>query len=540
MHVRTRLTGQGLPACLCVLIGASACLGAFDSPLTIVDSAELAQLAESHSFLIASRAQEVRSRLYPGADDVIHVGAGRAVSTRVSIKVRSLGVLNDDAFTNIIRSVDGVIVPTFTATPINQSRAHALGMDRMFMVLVPRGTDLGLLIARLSALRSHVEWAEYDAIGQLDMLETTEPFFNLQWAHENTGQTIQNVTGIVDADMDTTEAWAVLPPLQPVTIAMLDSGVSQSHREFAGLIIGGRNFLTPGDPNLWDDDTQYSHGTQTAGIVAALGDNGLGIAGMAPNARLLVGKIANGSVAPSMYTAAAALDWAVSNGARVVSMSLSFTTWSPNSLRAFQTSVDNALASGVIIVGSTGNSPGTAIGPPAAWPGVIAVGACDNRGEAFVGQTEGPEMDVSAPGVDIFTTFDTLTNPNGFAYATGTSMAVPHVSGLAAIIWGINPSLPASSVRAIIESTVDDLGTPGRDNRFGYGRINAYKAVLAARDTLYCTADVDLSGLGSVQDLFAFLEFYFAGDLRADYDRNGVVSVNDVFTFLQGWFAGCP
>lgn len=540
MLVKTRFPGQGVPVSLCLFLCTSAALATNGISVQAINPDSLGSLVHSQSFLVSTRAQEIQSRLNPSAADVVHVQDGAAVSTRVLIKVRSSRTLSDDAFVSVLQSVDGVLAPTFNTPARDVAIAEKLGFDRMFVVLVPRGTNIDLLVSRLAALNDVVEWAEPDRLGSLSTVQQVgEPLFESQWAHRNTGQNVNGATGTAGQDIATVAAWTVLPPMQPVIVALVDSGLSQSHPEFAGLVVDGRNFL-PTPPNaLWDDDTIESHGTQCGGILAAIGNNNLGIAGMAPNAKFLVCKVANGTAA-SAYAVANAINWSVASDAHIISMSLSFTSLTPNAYNTLQAAVVSALSSGVLLVGATGNSPGTSIGPPAVWSGVIAVGACDNRGQAFAGETTGPEMDVSAPGVDIMTTYDTASNQNGYGFATGTSMAVPHVSGLAAMIWGINPSLTASSVRAIIESTVDDLGPPGRDTMYGLGRINAYRAVLAARDSLYCTADVDYSGANSVQDLFTFLEFFFGQDVRADYDRNGVITVNDVFAFLSDWFGGCP
>lgn len=503
--------------------------------MPVLDSG-IVQLAHS---TLSARELELQSRKFPTEHNVVNVGDVRAIATRVFVKVRGGASLTSSDFLKVLDRVDGVITPAFEPLPKDGELAQKLGMDRMFAVLVPRGTDLPALLDRLKNLRDDVEWAEPDLVGDLAAIQESEPSFTSQWAHKNTGQDIPGSPGgIAGADMKTAQAWAVIAGLEPVTVCIVDTGVSQSHPEFAGLLVGGRNW-TSSDTTAWDDDTLWSHGTQCAGIAAALGNNAIGITGTAPNVRLLCCKMATRQLA-LLGGLANAIIFATDNGARVVSMSLSFTGGTTTQLGNLQAAVNYAISRGVILVAATGNSPGTPIGYPAQYPSVIAVGATTNRDEAFDGQTTGPEMDVSAPGRDILTTVDLTTNPNGYANATGTSMAVPHVAGLAALILGINPALSGDAVRAIIESTVDDLGPPGRDDQFGFGRINAYKAVLAARDTLFCSVDVDLSGGGSVQDIFSFLAYFFSGDLRADSDRNGVITVNDVFLFLQEWFVGCP
>ena len=144
-----------------------------------------------------------------------------------------------------------------------------------------------------------------------------------------------------------------------------------------------------------------------------------------------------------------------------------------------QTAVTNAVNAGLILVAAAGNSAADTIDSPANCTGVIAVGATDaNDNLAYFSNTDSTMsyMGVTAPGVDIYTT----DVGGGYAFASGTSFSSPMTAGLAALIWSVNPSTTALQVKNIIFDTADDLGTTGPDRSYGYGRINALKAIRKA------------------------------------------------------------
>jgi subtilisin family serine protease len=150
----------------------------------------------------------------------------------------------------------------------------------------------------------------------------------------------------------------------------------------------------------------------------------------------------------------------------------------------------------------------------------------------------GPAVDISAPGTSVYSTYDNVSAPNSYTYLSGTSMATPHVSGVAGLVLSINPNLTAAQLRTILESSVIDLGTPGLDIQFGHGRISAYLAAVAARATL---CRVDFNNDGSV-DLFDYLDFvaaFAANAPAADFNADTVVDFFDYLDFVAGFAAGC-
>jgi subtilisin family serine protease len=199
----------------------------------------------------------------------------------------------------------------------------------------------------------------------------------------------------------------------------------------------------------------------------------------------------------------------------------------------------------MVLCVATGNTPGHTIFYPARWPETIAVGATDNRDNLADFTTTGPEMSVGAPGVAVYSCVDSLLMGgfDTYAYSDGTSMACPHVAGLAALVWSANLSLTNDEVRAIIESAADDLGPAGWDQSFGHGRINAYAAVSAAMEPAI-DGDVDNDGDVDISDLSALLAAYgtCSGDpdynANADFDNSGCVDIVDLSTLLANYGYG--
>lgn len=430
------------------------------------------------------------------------------------------------------------------ATPARDvDLAGRLGLNRWAVVDVPRGSDTRALARELAAVTDLIERAEVDPVG---LLHTTpnDPYFASQWALDNRSQPIQGSTGRSDADIDWLEAWNLPHTSTTIIVAVLDTGVSDSHPDLTGRTVPGRCFVCgTGDPTNTDDSLSLSHGTLCAGIIAATDSNGIGISGIAQAARVMPVKVTSGLLASQLYTGNG-LIWAVDNGAAIASMSWGFGATSNVSF--LRSAVEYAVASDVLLVASTGNSPGAEIGYPARWPEVIAVGATNNTDTLFPGTTTGPEMVLSAPGQDIYTTVDESANPDGYEFASGTSMAAPMVAGAAAVLWSAKPSLSAEDVRRLLELSADDLGPPGRDPQFGFGRLNLGAALSGiVGPSGPCNGDFNGDGVADLADLFAFLNEYFltygqtGTRLRADIDLSGMVGVEDIFVFMAGWFAGC-
>jgi subtilisin family serine protease len=258
-------------------------------------------------------------------------------------------------------------------------------------------------------------------------------------------------------------AWSVLTTTAVITVAVIDSGVDLTHPEFAGRILPGWNFVDK-SANTNDD---YGHGTHVAGIIAAAGNNAIGVAGLAWQAMILPLKVLNSSGAGYGSDLILAIDAARERGARIVNISLGTNANST----ALQEAIDRAVAAGILIVAAAGNSgaSGNAAVYPGASLGVLSVAATDSNDRRAAFSTRGSMVGVAAPGVGVVSTY----RDGGYTSMSGTSMASPMVAGLAALIWSRTPSLTAAQVREqILESSVD-LGPAGRDDEFGAGRIDA-------------------------------------------------------------------
>ena len=216
------------------------------------------------------------------------------------------------------------------------------------------------------------------------------------------------------------------------------------------------------DSTKWDDDN--GHGTHVAGTIAAV-DNTVGVVGVAPQASLLAAKVLNRQGSGYLSDVIAGIDYCVQNGAKVVSMSLG----SSSDVQALHNAVDAAYADGVLLVAAAGNDYGGAVSYPAAYDSVVAVSATDSNNNLASFSNVGPEVELAAPGVSILSTY----KDGGYATLSGTSMATPHVSGVAALAIQANPLMSNVEVRALLQNTADDLGAVGKDNLFGYGLVDA-------------------------------------------------------------------
>lgn len=262
-----------------------------------------------------------------------------------------------------------------------------------------------------------------------------------------------------------------------VTVAIIDTGVDPVHPDLSASIVPGASVV--GGTTGPDDD--HGHGTHVAGVVAASIHDGRGLNGVAPQCRIMPVKVLDRDGKGDTGDIVAGLVWAVNHGAKVVNMSLGGTGGS----RALMEAVQYAQSKDVLVVAAMGNEGANSQEYPAGYPGVMAVGATDRDDRQADFSNYGSWISVSAPGVDILSTLPTrpvsVTRNEGKEpgqdVMDGTSMAAPFVAGLAGIIRSAYPYLTASQVKARIERTSDDLGPRGFDERYGWGRINAIRAM---------------------------------------------------------------
>ncbi len=260
-----------------------------------------------------------------------------------------------------------------------------------------------------------------------------------------------------------------------IRVCILDTGIDYNHEDLVGQMKHGYNFVTRTD-NPFDDQ---GHGSHVAGTIAAL-DSDTGVVGVAPEASLLIGKVLDKNGSGSYDSIVAGIQWAIDNDAKIISMSFG----GGSSSQALQDICNAARNEGIVLVAAAGNADGNGsqntIGYPAKYDSVIAVAATDINDKRASFSSTGQELWVAAPGVNIMSTVPkgkcALCNPSGYSNLNGTSMSTPHVSGMIALMLKENPNLSPDDVKSILRTSSIELGNPGRDIFFGYGRIDAMNA----------------------------------------------------------------
>lgn len=261
------------------------------------------------------------------------------------------------------------------------------------------------------------------------------------------------------------EAWQTTLGSEDVLIAVIDSGIDIQHEDLVGKVVDNVNYTN--SPTF---ACVQGHGTHQAGIIAAIADNSLGIAGVAPHCRLLNVKACTDDGTKKSSWVASAIVWAADNGAKVINLSLTFHEPSQD----LEDAVNYAWNKGAILVTAAGNDWGTAPRYPAYYANCLAVTATDSGDSLAPWAQHGDWVDVAAPGVDIYSTLP----DNGYGYKSGTSQAAAHVSGLAGLLFSVATDTNGNGrvndeVRNMIENCCDEIGIAG----VGKGRINALRAV---------------------------------------------------------------
>ncbi|MBV6457752.1 MAG: hypothetical protein HONBIEJF_00871 [Fimbriimonadaceae bacterium] len=337
--------------------------------------------------------------------------------------------------------------------------ADRLGLSRTYIVSVPKGTDTVKMAADINKLDG-VELAEIDGIGGVALVPNDATISNC-WGLNNTGQT----GGTVDADIDAYEAWDRFVGTNNIILAVVDTGIDGNHPEMAGKQVAGWN-TNANNSNTFDN---YGHGTHVAGTAGANTNNAIGLGGVSWGVQLMPIRVLNNSGGGTEAQCGDGMVWAADHGANICTMSLQYYTGSTY----FRNCVDYAFNKGVLLIAANGNNAGNTIAWPAKFTNCYGVGATTHRDLIAGFSNYGPECDVSAPGENVWSCIPN----NGYAYYSGTSMATPHTSGLASLLWSYDRGMKNTEVFAAIKSTAEDKGNAGWDQWFGQGRINAKLAL---------------------------------------------------------------
>ncbi len=438
------------------------------------------------------------------------------------------------------------------------------------------GIDVEKAIEKLSNL-PFIEYAEPDYFIQSDPGEPTplipnDTYFDLQWGLHNTGQTIPPDQpaneGVPDADIDAPEAWTISTGDPNTVIAILDTGIQMEHPDLAANIWVNPNEIP--DNGIDDDDNGYVddvngwdffegdndpspwnrpwlpdeyHGTHVAGIIGAVGDNEEGVTGVLWNCKLMPLRMMGPNGGYTSY-AVKAIDYAVMMGVKV-----SNNSWSGGHTQALYDAIEASQSIGHLFIAAAGNSNGDNDLQPV-YPSsydldnIISVAATDNKDNmasfSCYGETS---VDIGAPGVYVGSTCPTYLNKGfpPYIYLSGTSMATPHVAGVAALVYAQHPDRSYQEIKDVILNTVRPI--PSLDGKtVTGGLVNAYNAL---QYEFPIPEDINNDGVVNILDLVV-ISIHFGRQVndglepawtsigdgsipdQADVNDDGVVNILDM------------
>jgi thermitase len=439
---------------------------------------------------------------------VVSVVHGTASAQTVSARPFSAGTLTTGGSPSSIRA--GHILVRFKTTPaqavLDQLNtafgARAVGrIPEIGVTHFQVGPQAGLVLLEHLRNRSDVEFAEFDA--PVQAMQTFVPddiYYSTQYSSSHYGNVDQWGPPAVSAPA----AWGVTLGNPSIVIAIVDTGVDDTHPDLASKIMGEYSYVG----SVKDG---FGHGTHVAGIAAAATNNNVGVAGMCPSCRILSVKVLDDQGSGYMSDVASGIIYAASHGARVISMSLGGSSRS----ETLHSALDYAIANNALPVCAMGNNGSSLNTPePGYWHDCLSVIATDQTGAKASFSNYGVKADVAAPGVAILSTMPTypvtLTTTYGYSMnydaLSGTSMATPMVAGVAGLVLSQNPSLTPAQVAGIIEASSGD-GVSWNPN-LAFGVVNALKAVSSATvaaggapvpNLILPTEGATVSGLVTVQ-----------------------------------------
>jgi subtilisin family serine protease len=253
-----------------------------------------------------------------------------------------------------------------------------------------------------------------------------------------------------------------------VIVAVIDQGIDSNHPDLKDRLLPSYNVVNPINPGAPD-----IHGTHVAGIIAADKGNGIGGYGVNPNAKILPIDVFDRQGDASDYAIAQGILYAINNGAKVINLSLGSSMPSP----LIEEAIKKAIAKNVTVVAAAGNSGDETLSYPAAYEGVLSVGAIDKEKKLASYSSFGTSIDVVAPGDEIYSTIYEYEKKSSYRKLSGTSMASPMVAGAASLLLTKYPKLTPFQVEYILEHTAEDLGDKGFDIKYGNGLINPLAAL---------------------------------------------------------------
>jgi subtilisin family serine protease len=360
-------------------------------------------------------------------------------------------------------------------------------------LLAVQGSDASALFAALEQLNSidWIEWAAPNVAFQPRLCGQVMPNderFPLQWHLHNTGQS----GGTPDADINAPEAWEITTGDPNIIVAVLDAGIDPNHPDLINNLVAGYDFYEDDDsPDPALDHVLNAHGTMCAGLIAAQGNNEIGVTGVTWNCGIMSIRIDCHGSDGTYYgiteaDRATAFRWAADHGAHVLSISWTYSSPTPILHSAIMDITKRGGigrdGKGCVVVAGVGNDSGP-VGWPAKYPEVIAVGATDHDDIRWDYSNYGPELDIVAPSgnhnpppphcylwtTDISGPAGGITHPAysykhilDYVHFGGTSGACPVAAGVAALIFSVEPELSTDDVKHFLEQSGKDLGYPGQ------------------------------------------------------------------------------
>lgn len=361
------------------------------------------------------------------------------------------------------------LVPPFVADSVIKSHGFSTVKEAREIsvrnVHVPPGQEP----KAIADLRKNplVEYAELNSLRKSLFIPNDSMYSSYQW---NLGR------------INMEQAWDITRGAITVTVAVIDTGLDMTNPDRPVNVVSPRNECS-GDSTMSDD---VGHGTHVSGIIAANTDNGTGVSGVAPGLSIMPVRVECQGVI-SVFTETNAVLYAANSGAKAINISLG----GIQANQAEQDAINYALGKGLVVVAAAGNEYelSNPLSYPAAYPGVLAVGASTYAdGRAYYSEVQ-PYVAVVAPGGDPASGTDpdpnhwilsTYISPTNYVQMAGTSMSAPQVAALAGLIWTVKPGLSGAQVTNIITSTALDISPTGKDNATGWGRIDAYAALRKA------------------------------------------------------------